>query len=438
MATLKERVQKGKIQKTLKEQKDKEKAKAEQKYRGVYQEEGKTTFGFRLTRKVNGVVRDTNRGGYGSAQKAKKARDDLAYEWSHEQPQEDNNTKDYSKTFQQVFDHYLENRAHIKRESTTIRHKSLWKHHIQPKWGNKKLAEVSKGEIENYLVKLYLEGDEYNNFSKGYKYSYVEGFLKFIWLIYGYAYDNNWVDSERYRKDFENQNTKLSMPPKQDEEEHIEIYTREQIEQIKSIMEQGNLYISFLLCYHCGLRISECMGLMWKDFDRTNHKLHINRQMLYSREDKAFYLAPTKTRKSKRVVNVPTKLYDFLIEYKEQQDKDKQVKGYKNTEKVYDRTLKGKETEIIGGEFIQRKENGEIITINSVKYWTDKVKKATDINFHFHALRHTNASMLASQNLPIITLAEHLGHANINICQQYYVTTTEDAEKRLISALNEL
>ena len=109
-----------------------------------------------------------------------------------------------------------------------------------------------------------------------------------------------------------------------------------------------------------------------------------------------------------------------------------------NTEIVYDRMGIGEETKIIGGDFIQRKENGELITINSVKYWTNKVKSETGIDFHFHALRHTNASALAARGIPIITLADHLGHANINVCRDYYVTTDEEARNRLINALNEL
>ena len=42
------------------------------------------------------------------------------------------------------------------------------------------------------------------------------------------------------------------------------------------------------------------------------------------------------------------------------------------------------------------------------------------------------------QNIPMIALAEHLGHANTNICQKYYATTTEDAKDRLLSVLNEM
>ena len=203
-------------------------------------------------------------------------------------------------------------------------------------------------------------------------------------------------------------------------------------------MKTGNLYISFMLCYHCGLRISECMGLMWKDFDAEEHILHIRRQMLYDKDDKVFYLGPLKTKNSKRDLYVPKKLYDFLLEYKEKQDEDSKVLGYRNTEIVYDRNGKNKNDPIQGGDFIQRKENGELITINSVKYWTDKVKKETGVDFHFHALRHTAASMLAARNIPINTLVDFLGHANANTAQKYYITSTELAKQRLKKAQDEI
>ena len=131
-------------------------------------------------------------------------------------------------------------------------------------------------------------------------------------------------------------------------------------------------------------------------------------------------------------------MYDFLLDYKAQQEDNKRTKGYRSTEIVYDRFGKGKDEPIQGGDFIQRKENGELITINSVKYWTDKVKKEKQVDFHFHALRHTNASMLAARNIPLNTLVKHLGHGNANVAQKYYITSTELAEQRMRDALDEI
>lgn len=102
---------------------------------------------------------------------------------------------------------------------------------------------------------------------------YVEGFLKFFWLIYGYAYDHHWFDSERYTVEYLNKTTKLKMPKKKelDEDLVIEIYNPDEIQKIKEVLKDSNIYISFLIGYYCGLRVSECMALMWKDFSEKDH-----------------------------------------------------------------------------------------------------------------------------------------------------------------------
>ncbi|MBQ8836955.1 MAG: site-specific integrase [Clostridia bacterium] len=417
-------------------------------YKGVYFDSATDTWGFRLAIKDGmGEKFDTDRKGYKTAYQAKTAREELRCEIKKRTaPVETPKEKNYDKTFEEVYQHYLENRAFEKRPSTLRRQKALWEHHIKSVFGDKKLSEVTKSDMYNYLLKLYKDGDDYTryekHFSSGYSYAYVEGFLKFFWLIYGYAYDNDWVDPARYTKDFLNKTTKLRMPQEiQDEEEEtnrIEIFNQSEIDQIREIIKNGNLFISFLICYHCGIRISECMGLMWKDFDIEKHQLHIRRQMLYDYDDKVFYLGPLKTKNSKRDIHIPQVLFDYLMKYKEEQDKAKSLKGYRNTEVIYDRNGKDKDDPIKGGDFIQRKENGELITINSVKYWTNKVTKETGINFHFHILRHTNASMLAARNIPLNTLVKHLGHGNANVAQRYYIACTELAEERLAQALEEI
>ncbi|MEG1564905.1 MAG: tyrosine-type recombinase/integrase [Bacteroides sp.] len=408
---------------------------------GLFFDNPSNSWAFRLSIIDNlGDRCDTVRTGYKSQAEARTGRESLRYEWKHKEPPADSNVHDYSKTFAEVFAHYKAHRAQEKRPSTERKHDSLWMNHIKPAFGDRKLSEVSRAELYNYMMDLYLNGDGFGGRTTGYAFDYVTGFLKFFWLIYGYAYDNNWVDSARYTNDFLNAATKLTTPKKLDEDDNstIQIYTQDEIDRIRDIMKTGNLYITFLICYHCGLRISECMGLMWSDFNAKAHTLSVSRQMLYDPTDKVFYLGPPKTKKSKRTVYVPNTLNDFLLNYKQEQEKHKKSRGYKNKELVVDRNGKDKNDDIYGGDFIQRKENGELITINSVKYWTMKVKKEGDVDFHFHALRHTNASILAANNIPATTLMEHLGHANVNIAQQYYIASTDLAKQRLHEALDTL
>lgn len=401
---------------------------------GVFLDQKTNSWGYRL-KMLDGTGKkvDTRITGFKNMTEASTARQERAVELRQRKPE--TYTKDFTKTFQQVYDHYKEHRAYEKKPATIRKQDSLWKHHIQPLFGHRRLSEVSKGEIQDYLVQLYNRGDKFNHYRVGYAYEYVEGFLKLFWLIYGYAYDHHWLDSERYTVDFLNKSTKLRMPKKNeiDEDLQIEIYSQEEISRIGEVLRDSNIYISFLIGYYCGLRVSECMGLMWKDFSEKDHTLSIRRQMLYDSNEHMFYLTTPKTAAGKRAVYVPDALYNYLIEYKQQQKTDRQGRGYKATEIVLD-GFTGKE--IQGGEFIQRKKNGELITINSIKYWSKRVKELTGIHFHYHALRHTNASMLAANNVPKKTLAEHLGHANTNIAEQYYIGTNEVAQSKLQNALN--
>lgn len=406
---------------------------------GIYYDDEKNKFGYRVKMKdSNGKKVDVLKVEFRTQTEAEQERKIFVYQIKH-LPKEEEKIKVYDKTFEEVFEHYLETRAKEKRHSTVIKQKSLWNNHIKPEFGSKKLIDVSKGDMYDYLLNLYHKGDTYNKFGNGYAYAYVEGFIKIFYLIYGYAYDHDWLPSELYTKNFLNKTTKLGMPAMTHEDEEADgkiiVYTKEEIEKIKEIIKDSSIYLAFLFGYHLGLRISECMGLMWSDFDKKAHTLNISKQMQY--QDYSFCLVPPKTKAGKRTLYIPEDLYNFLLEYKKQQDKDKEERGsgYKATERVLVR-LKATEEELIGGDFIQRKPDGELVTINSVKYWSQKIKKETGINFKFHILRHTCASMLASMNVPKKSLMEFMGHATTAVTEQYYITTNKLAEEKMREALN--
>lgn len=49
-------------------------------------------------------------------------------------------------------------------------------------------------------------------------------------------------------------------------------------------------------------------------------------------------------------------------------------------------------------DFVCTKENGELITTNSLKYLSKVVNYELGISFNFHILRHTHATMLLGAN----------------------------------------
>jgi integrase len=409
---------------------------------GIFYDDKKKKFGYRIKIKdATGEKRDRTKCEFSLQTEAVSARRIALHELKDIKPEPEQVQEPiYDKTFEDVYNKYLEDIAQKRRLSTNKKHDSLWKNHIKPYFGDKKLVEVSAGDMRKYLQQLYDKGDEYNNYKCSYSYGYVVGFIKFFFLIYGLAYDYNWITGDLYNKNFVNRQTKLHMPEMtyedKEDDKNVVIFSKEELRKLDEILKDSNIYICYMIGLHLGLRISECMGLMWSDVNWDKQTIKITKQLQY--QDFCFCLVPPKTDAGNRTLYIPDKLFTYLKQYKEEQDKTKKLKGkgYKATERVLNR-LYSEEKEIIGGAFIQRKENGELITINSIKYWTTKIKKE-NIDFKFHTLRHTCASHLASMNVPKSALMKYMGHKSMAITEQYYLADNELAEEKMRAALNSI
>ena len=93
--------------------------------------------------------------------------------------------------------------------------------------------------------------------------------------------------------------------------------------------------------------------------------------------------------------------------------------------------------EITEGDFINRKANGELLTVNSMKYWSKKIKAELGWDFKFHNLRHTYASNCAANNMNLQMLMEMMGHKKLETTKKYYISTNNpDLIKRTVDLLN--
>ena len=339
-------------------------------------------------------------------------------------------------TLKAIYEHYISSaEAKSKAPATIAKQESMWNNHILEKFGDKELKEITLADLQNYLHELYTEKD--------YEYSYVKGFLRFFYLLWGYAYRLDKVDYERYIKMFVDKKTRLTMPKMtqadfEESEGPIETYNDYQIYQMEELFqsEDGNLLTAFYLGLYCGLRISEVFAVRWRCIDWANGTITINRQMHY--EGGVLKLCAVKTLTSVRNVYMPKVLQNYLYDLynKQQEEKAKLGRAYRNTERVFD-TVRNEE--INEGDFVNRKSNGELLTVNSMKYWSNKIKNDLCIDFKFHKLRHTFASNCAANNMNLQMLMELMGHKKIQTTQRYYLST-ENGElvKRTKNLLNEI
>lgn len=337
------------------------------------------------------------------------------------------------KTIGDVWEVYLNGKAKEKATSTVTRYTSLWKNHIKENFENVKVDELTTAQVENFLRDLY---------DSGLSYAYVEGFTKFFWLILGISVDNNWISYEKYQMMTQNKGTKIHMPAKYEdddtEDNPIEIFEGYEIAQLDGYFKDSNLYTAFLMGYYLGLRISECFGTMWTDINWADRTIRINKQMVY--EDNCFCLKPPKTKAGYRTIDIPNALYDHLKYKLRRARKQKQGmgQGYRDYEVVLDKTKKNVVKQIIGGDFINRKPNGELLTNNSFKYHAQQIKAKLNIDFKYHSLRRTHITQLAAMNTPIKETLLRVGHTKYDTTMKFYASVNRDTKIRLLANINNI
>ena len=85
-------------------------------------------------------------------------------------------------------------------------------------------------------------------------------------------------------------------------------------------------------------------------------------------------------------------------------------------------------------------------TIKEIKSIYSSKIRSTDINsvkadikqIKLHEFRHSHATLLVQNNIPIKDVAERLGHSDITLTLNIYTHVSKDKEKRTINVLNSI
>ena len=333
------------------------------KYAGTYSViiDGKKMWGFRIKKKLpDGRLIDTSRKEWPEGvffYTAKEASEARSRFWQQKLDEFNNNSSNNKLTLGDIYDNYVNSAEAKSKSSNTIRkHKSVWENHIKQRFESVPLSYISVQDMSDFLTEKYYIED--------YSYGYVEAFLKVFYLLFGYAYRSNKVEKEPYDKMFVDKTTRLVMPKKKQEDaeaenEDVRVYNEWELYKIEEILKSGDAHLltAFYIARYSGLRVSEVFGLRWSDVDYRRGIIKVKRQLNII--DGLPQLCEVKTLKSSREVMMPPVLQSHLASKQKEQLQliEKQGKKYRNTELVFDVVAK---KEIIGGDFINRKNNGEL------------------------------------------------------------------------------
>lgn len=186
----------------------------------------------------------------------------------------------------------------------------------------------------------------------------------------------------------------------------------------------------YLTAFGCGLRLGEIIGLKWEDVDFNTETISIRRaisniakvQADGSRKWKVIEHTP-KTDTSNRTIPMPKTLVAALKHHKQQQNKEKLKNGelYTDNHLVFC-------TEC--GNFLD--------TRNLTRSYTRLLKKIGIPYKNFHSLRHTYATRLFENNVPIKTVQALLGHKDITTTMNIYTHVMPEKMTNEVQCLNSI
>lgn len=345
------------------------------------------------------------------------------------------------------FDYWIDNYSNVNNsDNTTASYVAIINNHIKPRLGIYKLKGIDTLTLQNFINAMHTE--------KGFTKTYIKSILKVLKNGFKYAHKQAKFINTNPAED-------VSIPVMDvGEDEEILILTKTEVAAILDRFKRSPYqYYAMLIAYYTGLRVSEVYGLTWDRIDFEKKTLRVDRiakKFEYNGKGKSargisgqaqttWYLGACKTKSSYRTVPIGDTLINALQDYKDMQEANRKEYGelYTRTYVVDELTKNKRKVKRIiqttepqkGMEEIHLvcvKEDGSFTGTNAMKNPSKVINEKLGIEFKFHAFRHTHATMLIEQGLPIKAVSERLGHASTKITWDIYVKVTEQMQDEVV------
>lgn len=377
---------------------------AGQKYR-IDLEKGRKTDGSR-----NRIVETF----YGTLKQAIERRDELLYEVKHSQIKPDSNMKflDFTRL-------WLKDYAEVNiKPSTLYGYKSCLNAHILPRFKDYKLIDITVYELEKFYNELRKTksrnpdaNGNYNLLSE----SVVRHQHSLLCVMLNTAVKWDFISF--------NPCLKLTKPPTVSRKE-MQFYDEEELKSLFQHLEYEDLTFktAIYLLTLGGMRRGECLGLFWEYVDFDKKTITIKNNLLNVRE-KGVYLDTPKTQKSKRTISLPNICFELLEELRTKQDLLKDMFS----------------SEWVQTDYVFKDENGNYFNPSRLsRQWKAFINKHKLKPIRLHDLRHTCATYLLSNNVPIATVSKKLGHSNIYTTLDVYTHSVDNDDIAASNLLNSM
>lgn len=213
--------------------------------------------------------------------------------------------------------------------------------------------------------------------------------------------------------------------PKIDDVEESSVYDEEEVASLfeAAINEPFHWRIYLMLSLAAGLRRSECLGLEWKHVDLEKGTLDITQVIVRGKSGSV--IKTPKSKKSKRLVSIPSSVVEELKHYKLHWKKEKM--------KSRDMWIENEH------EWLFCNEDGTHFYPTTPTTWWRRFTKRVNVRFiRLHYLRHTSATLLINQGVHAKIISERLGHSDIKVTMNTYGHALRKADHEAANKLDTL
>lgn len=222
----------------------------------------------------------------------------------------------------------------------------------------------------------------------------------------------------------------VNMPKSQKQVKDVRALTRQEQSEYMKQLESTRLKPLFLTCLFTGMRMGELMALDWDhvNFKKGEIKVEFSYKEVRMHDQKEPYWKllkqPPKTSSGLRTIPIPQEIVKMLKSHKTAQDK---------------LSLKLGKDEFNKEKLVFCSEVGTPLSSRNIQRTHYSICNKIGLSgIGFHALRHTFATRMIEENVPVKTVQYWIGHSSIEITYNIYVHVQEENKKAAAQVQSDL
>lgn len=209
---------------------------------------------------------------------------------------------------------------------------------------------------------------------------------------------------------------------------HGENYTQEELLTLLHLARGDVIYPAILLAGAMGLRRSEALGVRWSRIDWEKRTVLLDTKIVEYRENGKKKVEPVeemKNKSSRRTLPLPDPVVEMLQVQKEHREVyRKMFQGSYNAQYL---------------DYVCVNQLGELLRPS---YVTDHFRELIDKyglrHIRFHDLRHTFASLLINQDVPLINVSNFLGHSDLSTTANIYAHLDKASKQASAAVISDI